>query len=171
MKKIAWLGLLPLIPAFAQQPKFETADVHPSTTLRAYVQSFGGVVREGRYINREATMLVSSKPLMAYRMTTSRAVRLGELRSLRRHRESPRRHESRNGEPDAAIPPIRTLRSRRSPRNPSRAAVRPDRRKERFETEDGRSIRNPAPASRSRSPARRLPTFPPLPTSKWRVET
>ena len=29
----------------------------------------------------------------------------------------------------------------------------------------------PVPASRSRSPARRLPTFPPLPTSKWRAET
>jgi uncharacterized protein (TIGR03435 family) len=60
-KKITCFWLLPLIPALAQQPKFEIADVHPSTTLRAYVQSFGGVVREGRYINREATMLALIK--------------------------------------------------------------------------------------------------------------
>ena len=56
-KKIACLWLLPFVPGLAQQPKFEIADVHPSTTLRAYVQSFGGIVREGLYINREATML------------------------------------------------------------------------------------------------------------------
>ena len=56
-KNVAWLWLLPLIPALAQQPKFEIADVHPSTTLRSYVQSFGGVVRDGLYTNREATML------------------------------------------------------------------------------------------------------------------
>lgn len=56
-KNVAWLWLLPLIPVLAQQPRFELADVHASTTLRAYVQSFGGVVRDGRYINREATML------------------------------------------------------------------------------------------------------------------
>lgn len=56
-KKIAFFWLLPLVAGLAQQPKFEIADVHPSTTLRAYVQSFGGVVREGLYINREATML------------------------------------------------------------------------------------------------------------------
>ena len=60
-KKITCLCLLPLIPALAEQPKFEIADVHPSTTLRAYVQSFGGVVHEGRYINREATMLALIK--------------------------------------------------------------------------------------------------------------
>jgi uncharacterized protein (TIGR03435 family) len=60
-KKITCLWLLPLIPALAEQPKFEIADVHPSTTLRAYVQSFGGVVHEGRYINREATMLALIK--------------------------------------------------------------------------------------------------------------
>jgi uncharacterized protein (TIGR03435 family) len=51
------MWLLPLDPALAQQPKFEIADVHPSTTLRTFVQSFGGVVRQGIYINREATML------------------------------------------------------------------------------------------------------------------
>ncbi len=56
-KKLARLWLLPLVPALAQQPKFEIADVHPSTTLRGFVQSFGGVVREAFYINREATML------------------------------------------------------------------------------------------------------------------
>jgi len=57
VKRIAWLWLTCLIPAVAQQPKFEIADLHNSTTLRAYVQSFGGVLREGIYINREATML------------------------------------------------------------------------------------------------------------------
>jgi uncharacterized protein (TIGR03435 family) len=57
MKRIAWLGLVCLLPLAAQQPKFEIADVHNSTTLRAYVQSFGGVVREGLYINRETTMI------------------------------------------------------------------------------------------------------------------
>src|SRR5580700_8807396 len=57
MKRLTWLWLACLIPAVAQQPKFEIADVHNSTTLRAYVQSFGGVLREGLYINREATML------------------------------------------------------------------------------------------------------------------
>lgn len=60
-KNVIWLWMLPLIPALAQQPKFEIADVHPSTTLRAYVQSFGGVVREGLYINREVTMLGLTK--------------------------------------------------------------------------------------------------------------
>jgi uncharacterized protein (TIGR03435 family) len=60
-KKITSLWLLALIPALAEQPKFEIADVHSSTTLRGYVQSFGGVVREGRYINREATMLALIK--------------------------------------------------------------------------------------------------------------
>ena len=55
------LWLLPLIPALAEQHKFEMADVHASTTLRAYVQSFGGVVHEGRYFNREATMLALIK--------------------------------------------------------------------------------------------------------------
>ena len=41
----------------AQQPQFEIADVHNSTTLRAYVQSFGGVVREGLYIDRDPSMI------------------------------------------------------------------------------------------------------------------
>ena len=57
MKRLTWLWLTCLIPAVAQQPKFEIADVHNSTTLRAYVVSFGGVMREGLYMNREATML------------------------------------------------------------------------------------------------------------------
>jgi uncharacterized protein (TIGR03435 family) len=48
---------LALIPASAQQPKFEIADIHNSTTLRTFVVSFGGVVLDGLYINRDATML------------------------------------------------------------------------------------------------------------------
>lgn len=52
-----WLGLLAAAAALAQQPKFEIADVHSSTTARGFVQNFGGVLREGRYVNRDATML------------------------------------------------------------------------------------------------------------------
>jgi uncharacterized protein (TIGR03435 family) len=57
MKKIASLSLLAIATAFAQQPKFEIADVHASTTKRGFVQNFGGVLRDGKYINRDATML------------------------------------------------------------------------------------------------------------------
>ena len=57
MKKIVTLSLLAAAPAFAQQPKFETADVHVSATARGFAQNFGGVLRAGRYINRDATML------------------------------------------------------------------------------------------------------------------
>lgn len=41
----------------ASQPKFEIADVHVSATTRGFAQNFGGVLREGFYINRDATML------------------------------------------------------------------------------------------------------------------
>ena len=57
MKKIVFLGLLTIIPAFTQQPKFEIADVHVSTTAKGFAQNFGGVLRAGRYVNRDATML------------------------------------------------------------------------------------------------------------------
>jgi uncharacterized protein (TIGR03435 family) len=57
MKKMASLSLLAIAAALAQQPKFEIADVHASTTKRGYVQNFGGVLRDGKYINRDATML------------------------------------------------------------------------------------------------------------------
>src|SRR5579863_9560364 len=39
------------------QPKFPIADVHVSTTSRFGVQSFGGVLRDGKYIDRDETML------------------------------------------------------------------------------------------------------------------
>jgi len=55
--KVAFFVLLAIDPAVAQQPKFEIADVHVSTTARGFVQNFGGVLREGRYVNRDATML------------------------------------------------------------------------------------------------------------------
>jgi uncharacterized protein (TIGR03435 family) len=45
------------MPVFAQQPKFEIADLHVSPTARTFAQNFGGVLREGRYFNRDATML------------------------------------------------------------------------------------------------------------------
>ncbi|HEX4278319.1 MAG TPA: TIGR03435 family protein [Bryobacteraceae bacterium] len=56
MKNIALLCLL-IIPAIAQQPKFDAADVHVSPTASSFAQNFGGVLREGRYVNRDATML------------------------------------------------------------------------------------------------------------------
>src|SRR5215475_5760758 len=59
MKKTALLVLLMVAPAFAQQqqPKFDVADVHVSPTARGFGQNFGGVLREGHYVNRDATML------------------------------------------------------------------------------------------------------------------
>jgi uncharacterized protein (TIGR03435 family) len=52
-------GLLAIVPVFAQQqqPKFDVADVHVSPTARGFGQNFGGVLREGHYVNRDATML------------------------------------------------------------------------------------------------------------------
>jgi len=43
--------------AFAQQPKFELADVHVSSTARVLRRISGGVLRAERYVNRDATML------------------------------------------------------------------------------------------------------------------
>ena len=56
MKDVLLLGLLGISSAFGQQPRFKSADVHASTAT-FFAQSFGGVLREGRYINRDATML------------------------------------------------------------------------------------------------------------------
>ncbi len=39
--RMAALLTVALIPAWAQQPKFEIADIHNSTTLRTYALSFG----------------------------------------------------------------------------------------------------------------------------------
>jgi uncharacterized protein (TIGR03435 family) len=50
-------SLLTILPAQAQQAKFDIADVHASTTAHGYAQNFGGVLRAGRYVNRDATML------------------------------------------------------------------------------------------------------------------
>jgi uncharacterized protein (TIGR03435 family) len=52
-----FFGVTFLAPALAQEPKFEIADVHVSPTARTFAQNFGGVLREGRYVNRDATML------------------------------------------------------------------------------------------------------------------
>jgi uncharacterized protein (TIGR03435 family) len=60
MKKIAFLSFLGIMPTFSQQPKFDIADVHVSATAPAmaiFVQASGGVIREERYVNRDATML------------------------------------------------------------------------------------------------------------------
>lgn len=53
----ALFSFLTVIPALAQAQKFEIADVHVSPTARTFAQNFGGVLREGRYVNRDATML------------------------------------------------------------------------------------------------------------------
>src|SRR5277367_101592 len=55
-KRMALLSLLAMLPAFAQQ-KFDVADVHVSMTARTFAQNFGGVLRDGKYVNRDATML------------------------------------------------------------------------------------------------------------------
>jgi uncharacterized protein (TIGR03435 family) len=60
MKKIASLSLLlslATLHASAQQPRFELADVHVSTTPRWFAQNNGGLLRDGRYVNRDATLL------------------------------------------------------------------------------------------------------------------
>jgi uncharacterized protein (TIGR03435 family) len=57
MKRIALLSLLMIVSSFAQQAKFDIADVHVSTTTRMFAQNFGGVLREGRYVNRDGTLL------------------------------------------------------------------------------------------------------------------
>lgn len=57
MKKVVLLSLLAIVPALPQAPKFELADVHVSTTAHGFAQNFGGVLRGGRYVNRDATML------------------------------------------------------------------------------------------------------------------
>jgi len=40
-----------------RQPKFDLADVHTSKTAPGFVQNFGGVLRAGRYVNRDVTLL------------------------------------------------------------------------------------------------------------------
>ena len=57
MKKIAFAGVLAASAVLAQQPAFEVADVHVSPTARGFAQNFGGVLRAGRYVDRDATML------------------------------------------------------------------------------------------------------------------
>jgi uncharacterized protein (TIGR03435 family) len=55
--RIAFLGLMTIASALAQPPKFEMSDVHVSTTAHSFAQNFGGVLRAGKYVNRDATML------------------------------------------------------------------------------------------------------------------
>ena len=58
MKKAALLSCVMALMAWGQQqPKFELADVHASKTPRMMAQNFGGVLRGGKYINRDVTML------------------------------------------------------------------------------------------------------------------
>jgi uncharacterized protein (TIGR03435 family) len=58
MKNAILLTLLTAVTGLSQErPKFEMADVHVSTTVHGATQNVGGVLREGRYLNRDATML------------------------------------------------------------------------------------------------------------------
>jgi uncharacterized protein (TIGR03435 family) len=58
MKNATLLALLAAVSGQSQeQPRFEAADVHVSTTVHGFAQNFGAVLRDGRYINRDATML------------------------------------------------------------------------------------------------------------------
>jgi uncharacterized protein (TIGR03435 family) len=58
MKNAILLALLAAVSGYSQEPsRFEMADVHVSTTVHGATQNVGGVLREGRYINRDATML------------------------------------------------------------------------------------------------------------------
>jgi uncharacterized protein (TIGR03435 family) len=57
MKKIALHSFLAILPAFAQQPKFDLADVHASSTTYWFAENNGGLIRDGVYINRDATVL------------------------------------------------------------------------------------------------------------------
>ena len=57
MKKLVMAGLCAAGVAICQQPKFELADVHASKTSRNAAQNFGGVLRAGKYVNRDVTML------------------------------------------------------------------------------------------------------------------
>jgi uncharacterized protein (TIGR03435 family) len=60
---ISLFSLLIASVAFAQQPKseiapkFDIADVHTSATVPTFAQNFGGVLREGRYVNRDITLV------------------------------------------------------------------------------------------------------------------
>src|SRR5262245_29607934 len=57
MKNLVVVGLCVAGVAICQPPKFELADVHSSKTSRGAAQNFGGVLRAGKYINRDVTVL------------------------------------------------------------------------------------------------------------------
>lgn len=57
MNKMVVIALCAAGVAMCQQLKFELADVHSSNTSRSAAQNFGGVLRAGKYINRDVTML------------------------------------------------------------------------------------------------------------------
>ena len=57
MKAIVVFCAVAMLPAFAQQPKFEIADVHASATQMSFFHGFGAVIHEGLYVNRDATLL------------------------------------------------------------------------------------------------------------------
>ena len=65
MKKVALLSLLAILPALAQTPQPERRGLRLPTSmsvqpLAGFAQNFGGVLREGRYVNRDATQYAQS---------------------------------------------------------------------------------------------------------------
>ncbi len=58
MKHAILLALSTAVAAFPQQqPKFEAAGIYLSKTAPGFVDNRGGLLRDGRYINRDATLL------------------------------------------------------------------------------------------------------------------
>ena len=105
-------GLLAVTPAFAQQPKFDIiADVHVSPTARNFAQNFGGVLREGRYVNRDATMRFNSHRcgIWRFRGHHCRGTRLGRFRRVRCDCQSSGWHNDRDRQFNASGPAGRAV--------------------------------------------------------------
>ena len=108
--RVVSLSVLTIFTALAQQQTFEIADVHVSSTARGFAQNFGGVLREGKYVNRDATML--NLIVAAYGVsedTISGGPGWLELRPVRCDRQGSQRHHAGDSQYDAAEPAGRTL--------------------------------------------------------------
>jgi uncharacterized protein (TIGR03435 family) len=55
--KVDVAGQSSVTPKSDAAPKFELADVHTSATAVGFAQNFGGVLREGKYVNRDVTLV------------------------------------------------------------------------------------------------------------------
>ena len=142
MQKMVLLGWLLAGVCLAQQPKFDMADVHVSPTAHTFAQNFGGVLRAGKYVNRDATML-DAHPGGIWRESRQhcRRSRLGGLRPVRRSRQSSRRHH--DGEANQMLRSLLEERFHLVLRNETRRypAVCAHGRQRRVEIEGGSRIR------------------------------